>query len=305
MGQPVGMDGCLIINPKAGDGEMPAGLPETLEELWGHRRIESGPPEKLARALGPQLEAGVELFVAAGGDGTVNAVLNALLNLDAPPSTTLAVVPLGTGNDLAAALNCQAEPDCVRNMATHGRRRAWDVGLFTSHGRRHYFANAATGGFSGQVQQKLSTENRAWGPLAYFKSAVEALQEPDTFDISLVLDGRAEAFNCVMLALMLGRTIGGGVPAGDETQMNDGLFDVFAVRLDRDSQWADIAGGAVRWLTSEPSPEWNGPLLRRTARTVVLKSDPPMPLSLDGEKFDCTEAAFEILPARLHVLQSP
>ena len=122
--------------------------------------------------------------MAAGGDGTVHAVVNGL----APDfgGARLAVLPLGTGNDLRRSLAIPDDPLAALDLLDSGRERLIDVIRVETPSRSLYAVNTASGGFSGQLQEALTEEMKAaWGPLAYLRGAAAVL--PDLTDYHTML----------------------------------------------------------------------------------------------------------------------
>ena len=103
------------------------------------------------------------MIVSAGGDGTLNEVVNGIAQTGC--NAALAVFPLGTGNDFARTLGVPTGLDSAIEQIMAGRTRAIDLVRVTSDSVR-YFVNVSSGGFSGVVDEKLTPEmKRTWGPL--------------------------------------------------------------------------------------------------------------------------------------------
>jgi diacylglycerol kinase (ATP) len=122
------------------------------------------------------LRAGAEMIVAAGGDGAINAVVNGLAADFA--GTTLGIIPLGTGNDLARTLALPLEPLEALALLIGGTARPIDVIQLDCANRMIYGLNMAIGGFTGQMNEMMTEELKAtWGPLAYLMGAVKTLPQ--------------------------------------------------------------------------------------------------------------------------------
>ena len=106
--------------------------------------VETEGPEDAKEAAGDLHEG---LLIVIGGDGTVNDVVNGLGNVGFPEGVTLALLPAGTGNDLAATLAVPENPDAAEDVIRQDRVRTLDVAHVRSEtvGER-YFINVATGG---------------------------------------------------------------------------------------------------------------------------------------------------------------
>ena len=120
-------------------------------------------------------DRGFDLIVAAGGDGTLNAVINGIG--ERLSAVSVGLVPLGTGNDFARSLNLPKDVDASIELLERRQTRQIDLVRVTSDHTR-YFVNVSGGGFSGIVDEKLTPEMKTtWGPLAYLRGAAEALPE--------------------------------------------------------------------------------------------------------------------------------
>ena len=104
-------------------------------------------------------------MIVAGGDGTLNAALQGLVEAGLP----LGIIPLGTANNLARTLGIPSDPAGACEVIAAGHRRRIDLGWV--NGR--YFCTTASVGLSVQITEELSPEaKRRWGPAAYALAAV-------------------------------------------------------------------------------------------------------------------------------------
>ena len=165
------------------------------------------------------------MIVAAGGDGTLNEVVNGI----APWADRIEIglVPLGTGNDFARTLALPNSIDDCLDILRMGQTRAIDLVRVTSDQIR-YFVNVSAGGFSGTVNEKLTPEiKQTWGPLAYLRSAAEALPELRAYRTTVVLDEEpplvVDLYNAIVAN---GRFVAGGTEVAPEAAVDDGLLDL-------------------------------------------------------------------------------
>lgn len=299
----------VLANPHA----TRLGEPEALRNALGalnetELRFTSRPGEatELARQAG---ERGHGVVVAAGGDGTVNEVVNGLLDPErgAARGVRLGILPLGTGNDLARSLGVPLELEGAIEVLRAARSRMVDVGraeLAADDGGRcrRLFLNMATGGFPSEVSETLDTETkRAWGPLAYLRSAIDVAEELTGFACRLEPAGDEPLELAVFsVSVANGQTVAGGIPAAPRARLDDGLLDVVVIPAQSLTQLAlllpQIAAG--RHLEAERV---------RSARTsrLHLDAEPPFRIHLDGEDAGMTPARFTVLPRCLEVIVGP
>ncbi len=139
----------VICNPSSGGG---AYDPDELrEELDGFELdwVRTEGPEDAIQAAGEWREG---LLLVAGGDGTVNDVVNGLGDAGFPEDVTLGILPTGTGNDLAATLCIPEDADLAEDVVRQDRVRTLDVARVRSEGiGERFFINVATGGLGAEI----------------------------------------------------------------------------------------------------------------------------------------------------------
>lgn len=234
------MRGRLIANPKSGTDRAPSLLAQVNERLRTlvddlDITLTTGEPD-IARAASRAVEEGCELLFVAGGDGTLNAVLRAVAPIaGALGRITIGVIPAGTGNDFAKALDLGEDPERAVDALLGARVIETDVGLLNDVP----FINTSAGGFVADVSVTLSEELKDnLGKLAYLIGGARALlgREPFTTELRLPASGGPGArplpgpLDLQMFAACNARFIGGGYPIAPAALIDDGLLDVFLVK---------------------------------------------------------------------------
>ena len=290
------MKTCIICNPGAGSVDDRDSIRAQLEEFGPaaiHFTEGEGDATRQAREAA---ENGCELVLAAGGDGTLNEVINGI----AAHADRLQVglVPLGTGNDFAKMLDLPKTVPKVIEVLKAGHVRPTDLVKVTSDQVR-YFVNVSAGGFSGTVDEKLTPEiKKTWGPLAYLRCAAEALPELHAYRTEVILDDEAplmlDLYNVVIAN---GRYVAGGTLIAPDASIDDGLLDVILIPKNDAAKlaflMAQIAMG--KHLTSDS-------VVFRRARKVTINSEPGMWFNVDGEQVGNEPATFEVMPKALQFL---
>ena len=214
----------------------------------------------------------------------------------------LAVLPLGTGNDLRRTLAIPDDPAAALDLLDQGSVRRIDLFRVDTAGRTFYGVNTASGGFSGQVQEVVTKEMKAaWGPLAYLRGAAAVL--PNLHDYHTLIrfdDGPAERFEALNLIVANGRFAAHGWAVASRADIEDGLLDVIVVRY---GPLLDLTAVAAQLLADDYLN--SGQVTRRCARCVRIESRPPMWFSVDGELTGEEPAAFTVLPKALDVVVGP
>lgn len=293
------MKTCFIINPNAGSvGEI-----EALRERLGSLRDaevrltrKAGDAKTIARRA---LASGAELIVAAGGDGTLNEVVNGLAADFG--RARLGLLPLGTGNDFARSIDVPADLDAALDILAAGRLRTVDLARATLGRRRRWFINMSAGGFSGAVSEKAAEVKDRWGPLAYLRAAVGTLPQLQGHDVRVTLDGgerlAVEAYNVVVSN---GRFVAGGIPVAPQSRLDDGRLDVMIAPNATIPQLARLIPQVLLGRHTESDL-----LLFRKAAQIEIESDPPMSFNLDGELLGDGPIRFEVKPRALEVIVGP
>lgn len=125
-------------------------------------------------------------IIAAGGDGTINGVVNGLV----PGKATLGILPLGTANVLAKELDIGSVQDAVERIVKQ-QSRAVSAGMLEAGGKCRYFLLMAGIGFDGAVVEGVRLgEKRLVGKGAYFLSAMRVLANWDRQSFPIDIDGR-------------------------------------------------------------------------------------------------------------------
>jgi diacylglycerol kinase (ATP) len=289
---------CAILNPNAGTAKAIDEIRGRLEASGFEVRLTVGPGDatEIARE---RATAGAPTVVACGGDGTISEVARGLIPVRS--ATRLGIIPLGTGNDLARTLAIPTDLDGALETLVADRERAFDaIAVEPDDAERTYAVNVAAGGFSGQVDEVLSSELKArWGPLAYVWSAARVLPDLTGYHTTLSFDDdradeRIEALNVIVANA---RTCGGGFQVAPSADPEDGLLDIVVVRY---GSALDLARVGVRLMKGDYVD--GEEVVHRRARAVRIVSKPPMWFNVDGELVSRAAVTFRVVPRALRVL---
>lgn len=283
----------VIFNPTA-RGNKARHFREQVARLGAHVRAaptqRAGDGRRLAAEL---VRDGADIVVAAGGDGTVNEVLNGLCDVEGGRARTrLGVLPLGTVNVIAKELGLSRDFHRAWAIIEAGRERLVDL----PHARfvrpdgtpdSRYFALMAGTGLSARAIEKVNWALKVrFGPLAYVWAGVEAMRPPHPVIevISETGTHRAE-----LAEVGMGQFFGGRYVLFPGAQLDDGELDVtLAPRV----SWPVLVRVFLRLLTRRL--EGSRDVTRFRARHLTLTSTDPVPFHLDGD-------VVGTLPARIQV----
>ena len=303
----------FIVNPVAGSGRTRRRWP--LYERFFRRRLgesievlrseEPGHATRLARAA---LQGGATTIVSVGGDGTLNEVVNGMVDGTGHPwsrDARLAILSLGTGSDFAKTFRLPTEPDAFASLLLAGEARPLDLGrcefLGAGAPRSRYFLNVAECGSGGAVVERVNrTTKILGGKLSFLLAILRTLPKYENTRIAYNADDRPRAEAVVNdLVVANGRFFGGGLQPAPHADPADGLFDVVIIG-DIDFRTARKNLGALRAGTHLALPY----ITWFRAKEIGLEAHEEM-IDLDGEFVGRHPRRFVNLPRRLGVIVGP
>jgi len=289
---------CVIFNPAA-RGEKAKRLRRHLDAIGTESTLKLTTTAGDARRLAAEaVEEGFEVIVAAGGDGTVNEVLNGIG--DAPGGferARLGVLPLGTVNVFARELALPVRLEAAWKVIRQGVETRIDLPRVTTNGaeQRHYFAQLAGAGLDARAIELVKWQvKKAIGPLAYVLAGLHAVLGTPS---KITATGGGHSVIGELVLIGNGRLYGGQFTLFPQADLRDGLLEVCVLPR-------------VNWLTlARCGP---GLLLRGRlpasatkcfqAQSLTLTSASPAPLEIDGELIGHVPATFSIEQSRLRVI---
>jgi diacylglycerol kinase (ATP) len=245
-------------------------------------------------------EEGYDVVVAAGGDGTVNEVLNGLIACSGDrPTTPLGVLPIGTGNDFNDMSGLPRDLYESAKLIAAGQTKQVDAGQLTMDGRRHYFGNNCALAMEPMVTIENIYIKRLSGNIRYIVALLKALRKLEAWHFSISWSGGSFEGSIILLSVCNSPRTGGVFPMSPSALMDDGLFDVV---------WApDMPLRNVYMLlpklirgTHIQHPDVS---LKQTDRLEVISS-PGTPVHADGEVISksARHLLFEVLPGKITVI---
>ncbi|MGO3468710.1 MAG: diacylglycerol kinase [Weissella hellenica] len=221
-------------------------------------------------------KAGFDLIIAAGGDGTINEVVNGIAPLEQRPM--MAVIPAGTTNDYARALHIPREdPLAAARVILKGRAAKMDIGQSNDS----YFINIAAGGSLSELTYSVSSKLKSmYGYLAYVVKGAEMLTSIKPMDLHIKYDDGEFKGKSAMFFLALTNSVGGFEQIVPDAKLDDGKFTLLIIKT---TKFAEILNLITEVLKGK---HVNNPNLiyAKSERVEVssLKNDKIM-INLDGE----------------------
>jgi len=169
----------IIVNPKANMGNallMIADLRPLVDKLGGADWSETAYPMHASEIARQAAEAGCDLVISVGGDGTVHEVINGLMQVRPEIRPRLGIIPLGSGNDFAHYLGIPPNPAEALKQVYSGHPRRIDVGAFDiGHGKSEYFNNTFGLGFDATVTIRTLRLTRLRGFTMYLVAVLQTI----------------------------------------------------------------------------------------------------------------------------------
>lgn len=319
----------VVLNPVSGGGESGTEVRERARDR-GFRVLETeaeGDAVALARRA---VREGADRVVAAGGDGTVNEVVQGLSDADALSALSLGVVPAGTGNNLAGNLGVTGIDQAFELLDDPSIRRI-DLGT-TGEGRNgrdagddggecrnaagetrddregpdeRVFVNSCVAGLTAEASEETDSElKRRWGVFAYAVTTLRTIQEFDPLPLSVeasTADGTEQRWSGEAALVLVGNARRFQVGGRSQANVEDGLLEVLLVEqrlpsnLLSDAAFGELLGSEAEGL------RW----LRASSLDVSVRDGEPISFSLDGEIERRAELSFGVRPGALAVHVGP
>jgi YegS/Rv2252/BmrU family lipid kinase len=277
---------CIIINPAARGTQ--ARL-QRLEKITGGAVIKTtkGPGDAEAQAE-RAVEQGYDIIVAAGGDGTVNEVVNGI----GTAPVALGILPMGTVNVFALELGIPYNLEAAWKVIRAHKSRSID--LASANG--HLFVQMAGVGLDAQIVQRNSRQiKQVLGPLSYLLTATQvAAERPPRLRVSS--QGHATVEGSFVL-VGNGRLYGGPFSLFNEADMQDGLLDICVFKHMNYLALMRYFRGALFGSLSKFSA-----VTYFKARDLLVKADRHVPFEADGELAGHAPVDFFVRRKKLRVL---
>ena len=294
------MRACVIFNPAA-KGQKAERFRRCLDVIAAECALKRTTAAGDARTLSADaIRAGFDTIFAAGGDGTLNEVLNGFA--DAPDGfarARLGVLPLGTVNVFARDLGIPLQPDAAWRCLQGADESRIDLPCVEHGGanerQRHYFAQMAGAGLDARAIELVSwSHKKKIGPLAYVIAGLKALAEKPA---RITVVGASQRALAPLVLIGNGRLYGGSFRVFPDADACDGLLD--ACIFPR-ANWLTLIRCALPLLLGKRLPE--GAVRRFRSDSFALASETPAPFEIDGELAGQLPAKFSVNRRGLRVV---
>lgn len=300
----------FIVNPHAARGAVGKDWPRIKElaerRLGPFQSLLTTAPGDATQCARLALSEGAQTLVCVGGDGTLNEVINGLMNEEGPrnPEVRLGFIPNGTGCDFRRTLCVPTNPEEALEVVANGNSRLIDVGRLafvdeTGRRRTRYFHNLASFGLGGEVDERVNRSGkRLGGFLSFMVATLVSLVRYHGKRIRLRVDDHFDEEVVVLnVAVANGQYHGGGMWVAPGADPCDGLFHVTII--------GDLSLPEVLYYLPKL---YNGKILQvkqvrsLSGRKVEASSDERVLLDVDGEQPGRLPVTIEIIPSALRIL---
>ncbi|HFI2447505.1 TPA: diacylglycerol kinase family lipid kinase [Streptococcus suis] len=229
----------LIYNPTSGQEIMKKNVADVLEilESYGYETsaFQTTPEKDSAKNEARRAAlAGFDLVIAAGGDGTINEVVNGIAPLEKRPK--MAIIPTGTTNDYARALKVpRGNPVEAAKLIGKNQTILMDIGLAKNQKngihQEHYFINIAAAGTLTELTYSVPSQLKTmFGYLAYVVKGAELLPQVQFTPVRVRHDGGVFEGSVSMIFVALTNSIGGFEQIVPDAKLDDGNFTLLMVK---------------------------------------------------------------------------
>jgi len=286
----------LIFNAISGRSEeSPNQLTEILDAMQNQYILPEvymvRPDSQVEAVVHSAIKAGIKLVVVAGGDGTIDSVVGAMIGR----SATLGIIPIGTRNNLAYNLGIPSTIGDAVALLREGRRLKIDVGKIR-HGRAsRWFLEDATLGLLSDIYPFADSVQH--GDLTQIGNLLSTVVSSTPSRLRMILEGRKRIDMSAYMVLIANMPyIGPRFQISPDVSWNDNRLDVFVFsdmsKLDLISYAMQSTNGAVE----------DARIKHYRVKRLKIHSDPPMPVLADGMLLDPGPVTAQVHPRALAIM---
>ena len=285
----------LIYNPNAGNGMFKSNLDLIVEKFQEKGKlvvpVRGAVPALLDKVFASAREEKITKVVAAGGDGTINQVVNAMMRsgCDVP----LAIFPAGTANDFAYYFDLPHDIEGMIDVALSEHYTYADVGK----ANEKYFVNVAALGFLVDVSQKTDPNiKNTLGVISYYLKGMSEIPNLRPISVKVQTNGETISEKIYFMLIMNGRSAGGFKRIAPAAEVNDGLLDVM---MFKEMSVLDLPPLLFNVLVGDHTENENVVSFRTDK--LYIEADQEVGTDVDGETGPDLPIAIELLPRAIRI----
>nr|WP_256558151.1 diacylglycerol kinase family protein [Halobacillus sp. A1] len=233
-----------------------------------------------------------DLVVSLGGDGTLNETINGMVDQEHRPK--LGIVPMGTVNDFARALNIPLDPEAAIETLESDLTKKVDIGSFNDR----YFVNIVAIGAIAEATSEVSPEQKTrFGPLAYLMEGVKTLASSNAYPLRIEYDDKVWEGDSFLFLAALTKSTAGFEKLSPDAKVNDGVLHCYVIKNVNMLRVASIVTAVLRGnLKEDKDVEYF------QAKKLRVSSSEKLHTNVDGEEGDPLPVAMEVKPQHIEVI---
>ncbi len=247
-----------------------------------------------------------DYILAAGGDGTVNQVLNGVMLHQQEESTlpTIGIIPLGTGNDFAKMCGLKPDATHLSNLLTQNNPQPTDIGKLNCRNENgetiaRYFINVCSLGMGPEVVRRLLKSDRSLGPtITYLKAITETFFTHKPQEIIINASNWEWRGKMRVLAIANGKSFGNAMYIAPDALPDDGMFSTFLAK-----EMHLLKFLMFLQLVKAKKKINNNLIMYNTCTTIEITAPESCPVEAEGEWMGWLPAKIEMQPGRINFLR--
>lgn len=278
----------VIINPSSGKEKALEYEKKIIAQLHNYEVIvkETTGEGDATRYAKKACDENYDTVILVGGDGTLNEGINGIA--EQPHRPVVGIVPLGTVNDFARALNISLNPDEAIALLGGGTTKA-DIGKVNNK----YFTNIiAIGSLAEAVGEVTVEQKTSLGAFAYLFEGVKAAIENDSYQMEITANGQTYKEDTMLFICVLTNSVGSFRQINKVADTSDGLLHGIIIKSTTTLQ---AIGTAKNLITGNHEKDDN--ITKFEAQEIYIQADKPIPLNVDGD-------LISQLPVKISVLHN-
>lgn len=286
----------IIVNPSSGKEEALAYVRNVEEILhskgYGVTLKETAKELDATRFCIAACEEHYDLVVSIGGDGTLHETINGLIDQVHLPK--LGVVPLGTVNDFARALQIPLDPEQAVRTLTSSRVKNVDIGRLNDQ----WFVNVVAAGSLAESLSAVTSEDKSrLGALAYVKEGVKELTGHTAHSLVVHYDQNVWEGESLLFLAALTNSVGGFEKLAPDAAVDDGLLHCYIIQ---DLNIFNTITAGISLLLGNLKKHKD--VIYFSAKKVSVHSAEPIRTNVDGEEGPSLPIQLQIIPRHLQVI---
>lgn len=291
----------FIINPAAGKGKALKLIPE-IHRIFSGKEDEyfievTARPQHATEIVKQYIKHGQYRVYSVGGDGTLNEVINGLVNGGAySGASSLVVVPAGSGNDFIKTICMDASASNILHYAINSPAELIDIIKVNGS----YFVNISSVGLDAEVAAnviRLKKLPLVSGGLRYWIGIIITIFKYRNHFLTITIDGNEIRQKSLLVAVANGKYYGGGFQPAPDASINDGFLDICLIRQ---KNIFEILWFFPKYFKGEHG-KINGVDFFK-ARKAKISNNRVMAVNIDGEVIRAKEVTFEVIHHRISIV---